>query len=224
MNITTQVAVAVGLLFVVGIVRANGFGIDNTSGEFSGGADTLDAWAGSIDQYNPLAMMNSASNNSDLQDQNVAAFLAVIQFSEGTSRAPDPYAVCYGYRHTIRDFSDHPAIAEGWGGESIDKLGPMYKGKVSTAAGAYQIIKPTWVGAKKALGLTDFSGDSQDRACVWLIKQAGALGDVKEGLFSTAVGKCSGTWASLPGSTAKQPTQRFAALRNTYTSAGGYIA
>ena len=45
---------------------------------------------------------------SDTAD-NLQAFLSMISSSEGTDRGDgDAYAVCYGYKHTIADFSDHP--------------------------------------------------------------------------------------------------------------------
>jgi len=65
----------------------------------------------------------------------------MVRHSEGTDEAPNPYAVTYGYQFTITDFSDHPAVLGTWKGESLDSLGLAYLGKVSTAAGAYQIIK-----------------------------------------------------------------------------------
>ena len=76
---------------------------------------------------------------------NLQAFLATIRHSEGTDRAADPYRVVYSYNHTIVNLSDHPAVTGEWKGAPLDNLGPLYVGKISTAAGAYQIIKPTWL-------------------------------------------------------------------------------
>src|SRR6202035_5065809 len=103
-------------------------------------------------------------------NQNIAAFLATIRHSEGTDKAADPYRCCYAYRHIIVDLSDHPVITGEWHGESLAGLGPTYVGKVSTAAGAYQIIKPTWVSLKARLSLRDFTGPSQDAAATELIR------------------------------------------------------
>lgn len=157
-------------------------------------------------------------------DMNVNAFLAAIAWAEGTDREPDPYRVCYGYRHTIRDLSDHPAVRGEWNGEPLDNLGPRYKGLVSTAAGRYQIIKQTWLRCKAALGLPDFGPQSQDRAAVWLIDKRGALGHVQAGRFDRALELCAAEWASLPASTAGQPTRQLADLRNVFASAGGTFA
>ena len=66
------------------------------------------------------------------------------------------YNIMFGQR-TFTDFSKHPnsakTITEG-----------DHKGNVSTAAGAYQIIKATWDRVKNKLGLPDFSPESQDMA------------------------------------------------------------
>jgi lysozyme len=152
---------------------------------------------------------------------NVAAFLSTICHSEGTDRAPDPYRCCYAFKHTIVDMSDHPAVTGEWRGEPLDSLGPRYAGMVSTAAGRYQLIKATWLRCKQVLALSDFSSHCQDDAAILLIKEAGALGLVNAGMIGDAITKCSGIWASLPGSDAGQPTRTFAQLLQTYASAGG---
>lgn len=165
--------------------------------------------------------MNSA-------DRNTRAFLTLIGWSEGTERAADPYRVVYGYKHVIQDFSDHPAITGEWRGERLPDsmcasagLGP---GCISTAAGRYQIIRPTWLAAKDALGLTDFGPESQDRAALYLIEKRGALNDVQEGRVSDAVAKVRREWASLPGAGWGQGERPLASLIAAYTTAGGTLA
>jgi lysozyme len=145
------------------------------------------------------------------------AFLAMIRFSEGTASAPDPYAVTFGYHFTITDFSDHPAVLGDW-------LGPLYAGKVSTAAGAYQIIRPTWVAIKNRQHLPDFSPASQDAAALALVSSAGALQAVDAGAIDAAINICRHIWASLPGAGAGQPERPLLALENEYTQAGGVLA
>lgn len=157
-------------------------------------------------------------------DLNLAAFLATIRHSEGTDKAPDPYRVVYAYKYTIKDLSDHPAITGEWHGESLASLGPAYVGKISTAAGAYQIIRPTWLSLKARLSLPDFTGPSQDAAAVELIREAGALDLVNGGRVAEAIGKCHGIWASLPGSTSGQPQRTMAELVQAYGKAGGAFA
>jgi lysozyme len=148
----------------------------------------------------------------------------MIRHSEGTDRAPDPYRVCYGYQHTIVDLSDHPAVTGEWHGESLAGLGPAYTGKVSTAAGAYQIIAPTWRVCKSILHLPDFTGPSQDAAALELIREADALDPVNNGLLAIAIARCRDIWASLPGGSSGQPERTLAMLTQTYTGAGGAVA
>lgn len=155
---------------------------------------------------------------------NESAFLAMISASEGTDKAPDPYAVCYGYSHTIVSFADHPAATGEWEGESLDSLGPQYWGEKSTAAGKYQINLPTWKLCQRALGLRDFTPASQDAAALYLIRQDGALDMVNGGQVADAIGKCRETWASLPGNSAGQPQSTLANLIQSYTTAGGAFA
>lgn len=57
----------------------------------------------------------------------------------------------------VTNFADHPR-----------RVG---RGGSTTAAGRYQFVKRTWDRAAKALGLTDFSPASQDKAAWWLAQQ-----------------------------------------------------
>ncbi|MBA3588316.1 glycoside hydrolase family 104 protein [Methylibium sp.] len=156
---------------------------------------------------------------------NQRAFLALIGFAEGTDREADPYRVCYGYRHTVADLRDHPAITGEWRGEKLPdhlcrNVG-LSHGCVSTAAGRYQMIRPTWAGIKKRLRLPDFEAASQDRAALYLIDNCGALEDVHAGRIETAIAKCSREWASLPGNKAGQPQRRRDDLARVFAAAGG---
>lgn len=65
------------------------------------------------------------------------------------------YTIMNGGAH-FTSFADHP--------------GPGREGH-SSAAGRYQFIYSTWKSAQRALGLPDFSPESQDRAAVWLAEQ-----------------------------------------------------
>lgn len=158
---------------------------------------------------------------------NQRAFLALIRFAEGTDREPDPYRVCYGYRHTIDSLADHPAITGEWKGEKLPDELCLKAGKapgcVSTAAGAYQLIRPTWQGIKTRLRLRDFSPDSQDRAALYLIDNRGALEDVHAGRLQDAITKCRQEWASLPGAGYGQPERRISALVAAFQKAGGTV-
>lgn len=148
---------------------------------------------------------------------NAIAFLAMIRNSEGTAKYPNPWAVTFGGEFIISDFSDHPALL-GWSGYP-------YRGEISTAAGAYQINRPTWLDGQKILKLPDFSRASQDSfAYDYLIPRAGALNLVNAGQVAEAIQKCSGTWASLPGSTSGQPQAEMADLIEMYSNCGGGFA
>lgn len=174
----------------------------------------------------------------DVAGQNIAAMLSMIRYAEGTAQSGDPYRVCYAFRETINgrdgisgtfdDWLDHPAVTGEWKGErlpdSMCKNAGFGPGCVSTAAGAYQIIKPTWQKIKGALGLDDFGPNSQDSAAIELIRRRGALEDVKAGRIATAIDKCRNEWASLPGNYAKQGQRSMASLVDWYQQSGGYLA
>jgi lysozyme len=229
---------ACAAVLAAALLRQQAAVTDNTQIEDASDASsdpTVDQIAGQVDQLNPFAQMDQNTVSTDSADANVQAFLAMIRVSEGTARADNPYAVVYGYGATISDFSDHPAITGEWRGAPLDSLGPSYAGKISTAAGAYQIIKPTWLGCKRAMALPDFSPASQDLAATYLIRERGALDDVRAGNFDAAVAKCANTnppgmasnavWASLPGANAPgQAMQRLDTLRTAYADAGGAFA
>ena len=100
------------------------------------------------------------------------------------------------------------------------KSGPN-AGKYSSAAGKYQFLNSTWQEAAKALGLKDFSPESQDAAAWWLAQKdykAATGKDLVTVLQSgdpaalAEVGQVlSGTWTSLPGGIeATTNTSRFA--------------
>lgn len=161
-------------------------------------------------------------------ESNTRAFLTLIGWAEGTERSADPYRVVYGYRHTIQDFSDHPAVTGEWRGERLPDhmcaAAGLSPGCISTAAGRYQIIRPTWQDAQRVLGLPDFSPESQDRAALYLIERNGALEDVREGRVPDAVAKVRRVWASLPGAGWGQPERQLSSLIAAYTTAGGTLA
>ena len=85
-------------------------------------------------------------------------------------------------------------------------------GKTSSAAGRYQFLQGTWDEARNALGLPDFSPESQDAAAVWLAERDYAKRtngrklwddlDSAQGnpsKLNFIGGALSGTWTSLPG-------------------------
>lgn len=184
-----------------------------------------DFWAlNPFDQFKDMI----APTDTDQAEANVSAFLAMIRKAEGTA-GPNGYRTLFGGR-LFSDFSDHPRIAQ----QFTDRAGNR---RWTSAAGAYQFmaISPipgtekstavnTWDRIAARLGLADFSPESQDLAAVELIREAGALGDVRAGRFDQAVGKVRGIWASMPGAGYSQPEKSLDALRVAYINAGGYIA
>lgn len=169
-----------------------------------------------------------ADVDTSTAERNTKAFLTVLRRAEGTEPIADPYRVCFGYSHTIRSLTDHPAITGEWLGQVLPDsmcsnagFGP---GCRSTAAGAYQLIKPTWLRMRDKLALASFSAANQDRAALGLIEARGALGDVQAGRFAAAVSKCRNEWASLPGNYAAQGQRSLATLEVWFRGAGGEVA
>lgn len=149
----------------------------------------------------------------DNEDRNLRAFLYMIRSAEHDPLFSDGerYGLFYS-SIPFTDYSEHPAIT---GEVKPVRLPDRFCAPAglrppcySTAAGAYQIIRPTWqrVRAAGSWGprLPDFSPASQDEAARRLLIERGALADVQGGNVIEAVRKVAPVWASLPGSTAQQ--------------------
>lgn len=148
---------------------------------------------------------------------NVAAFLDMLAVSEGTDiprqRSNDRgYDVLVG-GGLFTDYTDHP--------RKLVRLSPRLS---SSAAGRYQFLRRTWDEIDAALNLPDFGPESQDRACVFLLKRRKAFGLVQAGRFDDAVEACRKEWASLPGAGYGQHEQSIDKLRRAYIAAGGKCA
>jgi muramidase (phage lysozyme) len=190
----------------------------------------FDPWASWVET--PLSDIQMTLTQDQIAAGNEKAFLMTIRHAEGTAGA-NGYRTLFG-GSLFNSFADHPRIAKQF--KSTDKK----TGKVSwlwtSAAGAYQAmaVSPTtgggstkvdtWDRIKKKLGLTDFSPASQDAFAMELIREAGALADVRAGRFAAAVDKCRGTWASLPGAGYNQPEKSLPELLAVFRSAGGVVA
>jgi muramidase (phage lysozyme) len=134
------------------------------------------------------------------------------RFPQDVVQTENCYQIFYGGA-MFTDLSDHPVNTGEMKGVPLPAAMCVAAGFadgvcVSTAAGAYQITRPTWNAIRQAssLGpyLADFSPASQDEACRRLIVQKGAMPAIAAGDFQTAIGLLAGTWASLPGSHAQQ--------------------
>lgn len=184
-----------------------------------------------FDPWGDIAAVASDLQVSMTNDQraagNEAAFLKVIRHAEGTAGL-NGYRTRFGGA-TFPSLADHPRIAT----QFTDKQGRRLW---TSAAGAYQFmaVSPipgggstkvnTWDRIKEKLSLPDFSPASQDLAALELIREAGALPDVRSGRFSDAINKVRGIWASLPGAGYAQPEKSLPELAAVFQRNGGVFA
>lgn len=150
---------------------------------------------------------------ADIAERNEKAFLDMLAYSEGTM-VNGYYTLFGGGRMDSLD--DHPAIFF----DFQDKSGKWLK---TSAAGRYQFLLRTWRELAAKLGLTDFGPANQDRAALELVRQRGALNDVRAGRFTAAVAKCAPIWASLPGAGYNQPERKLTTLVAQFRAAGGTL-
>lgn len=233
-----RAAIAAGLLLLSGAALAaqrRAVVVENEPAGQGAGSAAGDWWepvsAAWQDLQTEVQTMGDTLNtitDRDTAQRNVSAFLEAIARAEGTAQRADPYRVCYGYRHTIISLKEHPAVSGEWKGERLSdemcRAAGFGPGCVSTAAGKYQLIRPTWQALKTRLQLPDFGPASQDRAAVQLLKDSGALGAIEKGQFSFAVAAARKTWASLPGAGYAQPERSLSFLQTAYLNAGGTLA
>jgi muramidase (phage lysozyme) len=149
----------------------------------------------------------------------VNAFLYMIRSCE--HRYPNDvtndacYEIFYGGQR-FADLSDHPVITGELAPvplpEAMCRAAGLKSPCFSTAAGAYQFIRPTWTRLRNKLGLDDFGFASQDRAALELLDESGILGLIEDGEIESAIRKASKIWASLPGNAYQQnpKAMRFA--------------
>ena len=125
-------------------------------------------------------------NLAYLNDPNVKAFLETIADTEGGDY-DFMYGAFKGKKNDpwrIKDFSTHP--------------GPGWHGKI-TAAGKYQITKETWEGlGGQAMGLKDFSPQTQDLIAIEILRIINAIDGVVAGDMPAAIGNAAKRWNSLP--------------------------
>jgi len=135
----------------------------------------------------------------------------VISYAEGTVGDKGFTTQFGGGQFT--DLSKHPnnPIPTSWGTES-------------EAAGKFQFMYPTWKRAASALGLTDFSPESQLKAGNWLAQQRGVDTTKAAESYDEFVGmidKLAPEWAGLPyspkgGSYYGQPSKDIKKLWEIY--------
>lgn len=92
----------------------------------------------------------------------------------------------------------------------------------STAAGRYMFLARTWDGLRQALRLPDISPANQDRGCIELLRECGALPHILQGSIpkalevAAAIDRERATWASLPGAGYGQPENKLFDLLHVF--------
>lgn len=187
---------------------------------------SLFGWGGKGGSSGGAGSTSSFEVDVAQEAKNQAAGIAAIRACEGTS-APVAYRALYGY-HPITapgrlfdSFDDHPRRRFWFDGRPVpDDVKPRPY-TYTTAAGALQITETTFDRVTRLIGRRDFSPESQVEIGLYLIREAGALGDLRAGRLEPFVVKCSPIWASLPMSKAGQPKKSMDFVRGAYRSAGG---
>lgn len=151
------------------------------------------------------------------------AFLKLISFAEGTLKTNDPYRTVFGYGHTIKDLSDHPAITGEWIGKRLPdrycRKAGLRSGCKSTAAGAYQITKITWLdkGLRRLYKPNGFFPEEQDNFTWFAICKTLKIDQaLTEDSLIVAMTRAGRRWASFPSSSVGQPKQKISTLKNFY--------
>ena len=145
---------------------------------------------------------------------NVAAFLDMIAFAEGTKgRGDDGYNKLVNPAGFFTDYCAHPNV--------LVQVNPTLK---STAAGRYQHLSKHWPHYRDQLDLPDFGPESQDTWAIQLIRERKALDDVIKGRIPQAIAKCANIWASLPGAGYGQRERNLGDLLAKFTEFGGVLA
>jgi lysozyme len=175
-----------------------------------------------LEDYAYQAIDGAAGYFEEGDQVNKSAFLQAIRLGEGTT-ADDGYLILVGGGRAS-GFAQHPALA-GWRGWQMPlamaQAAGYPNGAVSTAAGAYQVNRPTWVRVAPKAGVTDFSPESQDAVAWYLVGEKGAQADVLAGRIPEAVSKVRKIWASLPGAGYGQREVSLSAFLDAYAAAGG---
>lgn len=141
------------------------------------------------------------------EEANVRAFLDTIAKAEVGTVGKEGYRkLVFGGK--FNSFRSHPFTRK------CDYIGG--RRICSDAAGRYQMMGFNWHPLRRRLRLKDFSPESQDKMAIALIKEKGALADVKAGRFEVAARKVGRVWASFPHNTYRQNPKSIAALKRIY--------
>lgn len=151
-------------------------------------------------------------------DANVAALAALVRRAE----AQDRYDAIYG-GGTFTNFADHPAVTGEWPGVRLTS-GPN-AGKLTTAAGGYQITRTTWSGLGGSARFGDFSPAAQDAAFLAILeeKRPRALTLIRAGKFNDALAELRGEWEAFDKMIAGTYPITLAQAQDIYTANGGAV-
>ena len=155
----------------------------------------------------------------------LSAFLNTIRFSELGQALIDKSD--QGFNVLVGSTPDHmllfPTLTDGSPDYSTHPN--IYNEKMnSTAAGAYQLLHRWYEPYCRLLDLSDFSPISQQAIAAQQIKECKAISFIEAGHIQNALFLCSRIWASLPGSTYGQHTNKLADLEEYFVSQGGFIS
>ena len=154
------------------------------------------------------------------QDPRLCAFLDMLKVSELgeelIAKSDDGYNVLVGstpaHPNLFTGYTDHPRILV-----HLPNLGIS-----SSAAGAFQIIAPTFDGLTMTSGIHSFTPVSQEYMAMILLKQCGAFPHILKGGLAnpmetaTAIARAAPVWASLPGAGYGQHENRMLDLLRIY--------
>jgi muramidase (phage lysozyme) len=155
--------------------------------------------------------VNKSENNGICKcEAKVRAFMRMIRVGEGTEDEGGYQRIVGGstFKDHGKDMSTHPDI--------------YIKEHNSRAAGAYQITMNNWNDKpfekwRTNKKITDFTELSQDKYCVYLIKdKKKALDLIKKDKISEAIAKCRTEWASLPGAGYGQREEKLSNILKKY--------
>jgi muramidase (phage lysozyme) len=162
-----------------------------------------------------------------LGGQNICAFMDMLASAAAEGTSSSPITKNNGYdvivsgvdgKHRFDDYAQHPFA----GGRPSIVVNS--KGLTSNASGRYQFMLKDWAHYRDLLHLPDFGPGAQDRWCLQLIKERGAIPDIIAGNLGNAVARCSNIWASLPGNNYGQRQATMQALTNVFIAAGGRLS
>jgi muramidase (phage lysozyme) len=159
---------------------------------------------------------------SEAGGASVCAFLDMLAHSE--IGAPLLAASDDGYNVIVGSTASRPILFSSYT-DHPRQLIVLNAGLKSSAAGRPQFLARTWDDLRARLKLRDFSPINQDRACIELLRQCGALPHVLAGglraasEITAAITKAAPIWASLPGAGYGQHENKLMDLLGGYGAA-----